>query len=150
MDQPEQNKAVLEPDSDQQRTAMRHKATDDQSVRQFVIDAARLIEDLRTEDIVIFDVRGLSDVTDYILIGSGTSRRQIKSVGGEVEDLAKKSGLVRYGRDADDDATWLVVDLVDVVVHLFEPVARAHYDLEMMWGDAPRVEWRRSKSQDSD
>ncbi len=77
------------------------------------------------------------------MLASGTSERQIRSVGQEVEDLAKKSGLKRFGRDEDGRASWIVVDFVDAVVHLFEPAARAHYDLEMLWGDAPRVHWQR-------
>ena len=107
------------------------------------IDAACLLNDSHFQDVLLLDVCGLSDITDYVLIASGTSDRQIKSVGGDVEDLAKEAGFERYGRDADDDNTWLVLDFVDVIVHLFEPATRAHYDLEMMWGDAPQVEWRR-------
>ena len=61
----------------------------------------------------------------------------------DVDSLAKESGLKRFGRDEDGRASWIVVDFVDVVVHLFEPAARAHYDLEMLWGDAPRVHWQR-------
>lgn len=93
-------------------------------------------------DVVAFDIQGLSDVTDYVLIASGTSNRQIKAVGQEVQELAAGHGLVRYGKDMDEGSTWLVLDFVDAVVHLFDPETRSHYDLEMMWDDAPRVDWR--------
>lgn len=112
--------------------------------RAFVIEAARLLTDLHCENALVFDVRGLSDLTDYILIASGTSDRQIKSVADDVEDLAARSGLGRLGRELDGPAKWLVLDFVDAVVHLFEPQTRAHYDLEMLWGDAERVPWRRN------
>jgi len=123
------------------RAARRGQANE--QARAFAIGAAGLLQDLHFEDVLILDVRGLSDVTDYILIASGTSNRQIKSVGGDVQRLGRDMGLERYGRDEDDEGSWLVLDFVDVVVHLFEPVTRSHYDLETMWGDAPRVPWQR-------
>ncbi len=123
-----------------ERAARRHER-EDATVRAFAIEAAKLVRSLHGEDVIIFDVRGLSDVTDYILIASGTSDRQIKSLGDDLKHLGQEHGLPRYGGEVDGPTTWLVVDFVDVVVHLFEPNTRAHYDLEMMWGDAPRVEW---------
>lgn len=116
---------------------------DVEQARAFAIEAARLISDLRCEDIVIFDVSEVSQVTHFIVIASGTSDRQIKSVGGDVADLGAEQGFARYGTDRDGASTWCVVDLVEVMVHLFEPATRGHYDLEMLWGDAPKVPWRR-------
>lgn len=115
------------------------------AARDFAIEAARLVSDLRCEDVVVFDVRGKSPVTNFIVIASGTSDRQIKSVGADVADLGAEQGFARYGGDRDGASTWCVVDLVEVMVHLFEPATRGHYDLEMMWGDAPQVKWRRVK-----
>ena len=116
---------------------------DQDDARQVAVEAARLVSDLRCEDVVIFDVRELSPVTKYIVIASGTSDRQIKSVGGDVAELGAEHGFPRYGSDRDGASTWMVVDLVEVMVHLFEPATRGHYDLEMMWGDAPQIKWRR-------
>ncbi len=113
------------------------------AARAFAIEAARLVADLRCEDILIFDVTGVSQVTNFIVIATGTSDRQIKSVGGEVADLGAEHGFHRYGTDRDGASTWCIVDLVEVMVHLFEPATRGHYDLEMMWGDAPQLKWRR-------
>ncbi len=121
----------------------RHIADPDQ-VQQFVIESARLISDSHGEDVIVFDVREHSQVTDYLIIASGTSDRQIRSVGDEISQLAKQQyHLERFGRDEDGPSKWLVLDFVDVVVHLFEPTTRAYYDLEMMWGDAPRIAWQR-------
>ncbi len=131
------------PKVDEVRAARRHGGTGQVQTRQFAIDAARLLHDLHCQDVMLLDVRGLSDVTDYVLIASGTSDRQIKSVAGDVEKLAKGHDMHRYGRDVDDGSTWLVLDFIDMIVHFFEPVTRAHYDLEMMWGDAPQIPWQR-------
>ncbi|MFA9477222.1 ribosome silencing factor [Phycisphaerales bacterium AB-hyl4] len=116
---------------------------DVQASRDFAIETARLLADSHCEDVVIFDVRGLSDLANYIIIASGTSDRQIKSLAGHVNELAREHGFVRYGSDRDAASTWLALDYVDLMVHLFEPATRAHYDMEMLWGDAPRVSWHR-------
>lgn len=139
----EQERALLglaEPPADRQDH--RHEAGDD-ATRDFAIEAARLLRDRHCEDIVVFDVRGLSQLTDYVIIGTGTSDRQMKAVGSEVADLAKQRGVTRFGSERDESSTWIVLDFVDVMLHLFEPATRGHYDLEMMWGDAPQVPWRR-------
>ncbi len=130
------------------QTPVADKDADD--AQAFAIQAARLINDLRCDDILVFDLRGLSPVTKYIVIASGTSDRQIKSIGGEVADLGAEQGFPRYGSDRDGASTWAVIDLVDVMVHLFEPATRGHYDLEMMWGDAPQIKWRRPASAPTD
>jgi len=105
------------------------------------IAAARGLDEAKCEDIVIIDVRHLSQVTDFIVIGSGTSDRQMRTAIQKAEDLVKELGQEVFRSAKDPSATWIVLDFVDVVVHVFEPVARAHYDLEMLWGDGPRVDW---------
>jgi ribosome-associated protein len=119
---------------------------DGDTARDFVVAAARLLHEYHCEDLVIFDVRGLSEVTNYILLGTGTSDRQIKSVSRYLGELARDHGMERLGTEGDEASTWLVLDYVEVMVHLFEPATRAHYDLEMLWGDADRVSWRPSRS----
>jgi len=133
----------MQPSSDEARQSLRHQGGEDEQIRAFAVGAARLLADRHFVDVLLFDVRGMNDMTDYILIASGTSDRQMRAVGREIEDLAGESGIQRYGHDEDAAATWVLVDFVDVVVHLFEPATRAHYDLEMMWDDAPRVQWQR-------
>jgi ribosome-associated protein len=111
--------------------------------RAYAIDAARLLADYDCADVVVLDVRALQDVQDYIVIGSGTSATQMRSLLGHVEDLGRRIGYPAFRVSRDERGLWLLLDCVDVVVHLFEPSTRAHYDLEMMWGDAPRVAWER-------
>jgi ribosome-associated protein len=110
----------------------------------FAIEAARLVKDDNCDDVVVLDVRGSSHLSDYIVIGSGTSDRQMRSVLEHVEKLGDQRNFRAFHSSRDDRATWLLVDFVDVVVHLFEPSQRARYDLEMLWGDSPRIEWERS------
>lgn len=126
--------------------ATRGRARDPKEARQirkFAVEAARLAADLHCENILVLDVRGLSDVTDYILIASGTSDRQILSVAQHIEDLARELGTGLLGHELESPGSWVVMDFVDVVIHLFDPPVRAHYDLEMLWGDAKAVRWRR-------
>ncbi|MEM1098743.1 MAG: ribosome silencing factor [Planctomycetota bacterium] len=118
----------------------------DEQARAFAIECARLMSDLKCEDLLIFDVRGLSEITDFVVIGTGTSDRQMRSVAEDLEELGQQHSFARYGKEDDEAATWIVADFVEVVAHLFEPGTRAHYDLEMMWGDAPKVAWRRDPS----
>jgi ribosome-associated protein len=109
----------------------------------FAIEAARMVRDDKCDEVVLLDVRELSQVSDFLIIASGTSDRQMHSVLRHVEELAKTRGMPSFRSNSDDRSTWLLVDFIDVVVHLFEPNTRAHYDLEMLWGDAPRIEWER-------
>jgi len=111
------------------------------AVRQFAVAAARLAADRRCQRVVVLDVRGLSPVTDYFIIATGTSPRQMRTVCEEVMELAqqmKQSTLSDSGLDGD---TWMLVDFVDVMFHLFSEQARDYYDLEGLWGDAKAVNW---------
>ena len=109
----------------------------------FPVQLARLLHDDKCTDIVLLDLRGVNPMWDYVIIGSGTSDRQMRSVLTHVAELGRLLGHEVYRRNVDDRATWLLADFSDVIVHLFEPNTRAHYDLEMLWGDATRVEWER-------
>lgn len=133
--------------TDANRLKQRHardSAAESEKARHFALEAARLLHDSHCEDVLVLDTRGVSQITDFIVLASGTSDRQIRSVGDEVAALGKPLGFARFGSELDPRATWLVADFVDVIVHLFEPATRAHYDLEMMWGDVPRLDWRRT------
>ena len=117
--------------------------SDATATADFAADAARLVHDLHCTEVRLLDVRGLSQVCDFVLVGSGTSDRQMKSVAHELQDLGEESGHACFRTNADGDATWIVVDFVDLVVHLFEPAMRDYYDLEGLWSDARVVQWSR-------
>ena len=122
----------------------REKTTEDkQRVREFAVEAARVLADRHCEDVRLLDVRGLSHVCDYVLIGSGTSNRQMKSLADELADLGDDRGQPAFRSNRDDATLWVVVDFVDLVAHLFEPETRGYYDLESLWSDAESVRWER-------
>lgn len=109
---------------------------------RFASSTARLLDDSHCEDVLVLDLRGLSPVTDFFVIATGTSDRQIQSVSEEVRALARHQGQGRPVTDSGDSSGWVVADFFDVVIHLFSPELRAYYDLESLWSDARRVDWR--------
>jgi ribosome-associated protein len=113
-----------------------------EDAKQSAIAAAQSLADARCDDILVIDVRKISQVTDFIVIASGTSDRQMRTAIDKAEEAIKEldQDVFRFVRDP--SSTWLVLDYVDVVIHVFEPATRAHYDLEMLWGDGPRVDWQ--------
>ena len=116
------------------------------TARKLAAEAARIAHDRNAEDIVVLDLRDISPVTDYFVIATGTSDRQLRSVADEIADHGKSIGQKVWhvaGRQAGD---WICLDFVDVVVHLFNQAARNHYDLELIWGEAARVRWRRRRA----
>jgi len=110
---------------------------------EFAIESARCMDDDKCTDVVVLDVRGKNPMTDFLVIGSGTSDRQMRAVLHHIQDLGETLGYQAVRSTSDDRATWLLADFMNVIVHLFEPNTRAHYDLEMMWGDTARIEWER-------
>lgn len=109
----------------------------------FAIESARLADDLHCEDVVLIDVTGYSPSTDFIIIASGSSDRQMRTCAEQVRDLGRKQNHSEARIEADDRATWIVCDAADVILHVFEPNTRAHYDLESMWPAAKRIDWKR-------
>lgn len=116
------------------------------AARAFAIEAARLADDRRCTNVVVLDLHGISPVTDYFVICTGTSDRQMRSVAQEMIDLGKKSKYAVYNTAGMDRPEWVLLDFVDLVVHLFDDAHRRYYDLELIWGDAPHVRWRRRKT----
>ena len=106
----------------------------------FAVSAARLLIDRHCEDVLLLDVSTVSQVCDFVLIGTGTSDRQMKSVADELAELGKEAGLPAFRKSIDLGTTWIVTDYITVVTHLFEPQLRAYYDLEDLWSDARCVE----------
>lgn len=115
------------------------------AARLFAIDLARHAHDLHCTDVVVLDVRGLSQLTDFLVIATGTSDRQMHTVLDQGVEMGRRQGHEALRVSVDARSVWLVADFVDVVFHVFEPQTRAYYDLEMLWGDAPRVEWARDE-----
>ncbi|MGA2266309.1 MAG: ribosome silencing factor [Phycisphaerae bacterium] len=113
--------------------------------RMLAIEAARIAEDDKTEDIVVLDLRSVSPVTSYFVIGTGSSDRQMRTVADDVAEYGRKVGQPVWHVAGQQSGEWIVMDFVDVVVHLFDPSHRRYYDLELIWGESPRVRWRRPR-----
>jgi ribosome-associated protein len=121
------------------------KQTQEEQARQFALDAAKLAANTRCHNVVVLDVRGISPVTDFMVLATGTSARQMKSVCEEIAEWAEQHrGQIPLSSDVpattggpnDSGGGWMLIDFVDVVVHVFSPDARAYYDLDALWGDA--------------
>ncbi len=102
-------------------------------------ECARIAADLRCKDVVVLEVQRIIGWTDYLVIGTGGSRRQIASVADEVEARIKALGDKPLAIEGYETGGWTVLDYGDVVVHVFLDETRRFYDLERLWGDAPRV-----------
>ncbi|MEE8171251.1 MAG: ribosome silencing factor, partial [Phycisphaerae bacterium] len=113
------------------------------AARRLAIESARTAEDDKCDDVIVLDLRGRSPICDYFVIATGTSDRQLKAVSEHIEEMARGRGEKPFGVSGLRDGAWIVLDYVNVVIHLFEPDLRRYYDLEMLWGDGPRVRWQR-------
>jgi len=113
------------------------------AARTLAIEAARLASDSHCEDVVVLDLRGISPVTDYFVIATGTSSRQMRSVADDIAGFGKNIDQPVWQKAGMDSSQWVLLDFVDLVVHIFDSQARGYYDLELMWGEAPHVGWAR-------
>jgi len=107
----------------------------------FAVAAARIADERHCNNIIILDLRGLSPAADYFVIATGTSGRQMRTVADEICVEAKKQNQQRFGRAGYEQGRWIVLDFIDVVVHIFDSEYRDYYDLELLWGDAKRVDY---------
>ena len=109
--------------------------------REIAVTAARAAAAKQAADVTILDVHGLIVITDYFVICSGQTDRQIKTLVEEVERAVREIGEKPIRREGDADSRWVLLDYIDVVVHVFAQEEREYYDLERLWRDAPRLRW---------
>jgi ribosome-associated protein len=94
----------------------------------------------KAEDIVVLDLRGISTFTDFFVICSGTSEPHLKAIATEIEDRLRVDNSLRPGSvDGFPASQWIVIDYLEVIVHIFRKEKREFYSLEDLWGDAPRL-----------
>ena len=113
-----------------------------EAARTFAIEAARLAAETRCYNVVVLDVRHISPVTDFFVIATGTSPRQMRSVCDDIEEMAEPRNIRPLSRAGYGSDSWVLLDFVDVIIHIFSEGSRQYYDLENLWGDAKRVEWQ--------
>ncbi len=101
---------------------------------------ARALLDRKAIDLVILEVKDLSSFTDYFLICSGNSDRQVQAIASHIEERLGKEGIHPLGIEGKREGRWTLLDYGDVVVHIFFQPVREFYDLERLWSEATRVE----------
>ena len=104
--------------------------------------AARAASEKKATDLVVLDLRNAASFTEYFLICTGASTRQVQAVSNAVEEALLKSGKRPLHIEGYSSAEWILLDYGDFIVHVFSAASRRFYDLERLWRDAPRVEVR--------
>ena len=114
------------------------------AVHRRVAVAAAAASAKKGEDIIALEVGDIISITDAFVIASGTNPRQVRTIVDEVERAMKEHASVPpTSVEGLDDATWVLLDYGDIVVHVFLDETRAYYELERLWSDAPRIDWER-------
>ena len=107
-----------------------------------VMIAARAASDKKATDLVLLDLRNAASFTEYFLICTGASTRQVQTISNTIEEVLLKSGKRPLHIEGYSSAEWILLDYGDFIVHVFGAASRRFYDLERLWRDAPRVEVR--------
>lgn len=97
------------------------------------------MEDLKAEDVQTFDVRTLTTMTDFMIIASGRSDRQVKAIAEKVIEMAKSIQIRPLGVEGQRQAEWILIDFGDVIAHIMRPATRAYYQLEKLWSVTERA-----------
>ncbi len=103
-------------------------------MQRLVIDA---LEDAKAQDIKVFDTTKLTSLFDRVIIASGTSNRQTRSLARSVYDAVREKKIEVLSLEGEDTGEWVVIDLGDIVVHCMQPAIRQYYNLEAIWGEKP-------------
>ena len=104
------------------------------------VRVAKAAVDLKAENLVALDVRELTSFTDVFILATGGSDRHVRAIADAVKGVVEELGEPPLGIEGYDEGRWLLLDLGDVIVHLFQRDVREHYDLERLWSEAPRLD----------
>lgn len=119
--------------------------------RKLALLCREFADNKKAEDIVILDVRELSSVTDYFVIATGSSEPHLRAITDEITDTLREEFQLRpRAIDGTLQTAWIVLDYFDVIIHVMRQDIRERYDLETLWGDAPRVRTHRKSSTKKD
>lgn len=112
--------------------------------RLLAAHCARLLDENKLEDITVFEVGACLGITDYFIVATGRNARHLRAAADKLLKDLREKGVKRFGVEGYQEGKWVLIDLVDAVVHLFDPESRKFYDLELLWGDCARLDWRAS------
>jgi len=104
--------------------------------------AVKAADDKRAEDILALNMKGISLIADYFIICHGNSDKQVQAIAKEMKEKAQENGYDVKRIEGFDEARWVLIDLGDVVAHIFHRDERSYYNLERLWGDAPLEDLR--------
>lgn len=107
--------------------------------KEFALLAAHAAAEKKATDVVVLDVAASLVITDYFVIATGSTDRQVRAIADEIEEKLKEVGLRTIGEEGEREAKWILLDFGDIVVHVFQPDEREFYRLERLWNDAAHV-----------
>ena len=107
---------------------------DTQKLQRAIVDA---LEDVKAQEIVVFDTESMSALFERVIIASGTSNRQTKALAASVRDKVREAGYPKPRIEGEDNGEWIIVDCGSAVAHIMQPTIRSYYNLEEIWGDKP-------------
>ena len=110
------------------------------SAKKIALLCAQAALDKKANDVVVLEMKGLTDMTDYFVICSGTSAVQVRGIANGIDESLSKEKIKIHHIEGYKEATWIVIDLFDVIVHIFYQETRKFYDLETLWADAKVIE----------
>ena len=115
------------------------EATPSREPDSAALKAAALCHDMKANDVVVLDLKGVTDMTDFFVIASGTSDTHVRSIGEHLIAELKKEGVRVHHVEGVQQGRWVLLDFVDFVVHIFHPTLRSFYQIERLWSDAEVV-----------
>ena len=123
------------------------KKSEPVDLKELVLES---LDDIKAVDVVCIDVRDKTELTDYMIVVSGTSSRHVKSIANNVVVDAKAAGFMPLGIEGLDEGEWVLLDLTDVVIHMMLPSAREFYDIERLWSMSVQAREAGSTHKDAD
>lgn len=107
---------------------------------------ARYAEEKKAKDILMLELKGLTDITDFFLLVNGTSERHVKTISEHIETSMKGDGILPYSVEGYNEGRWVIIDYLDMIVHIFIEPLRDLYDLESLWIEAKRYRMEKEKT----
>ncbi|MCS0786643.1 ribosome silencing factor [Cytobacillus pseudoceanisediminis] len=104
---------------------------------KLLMTAVKAADDKRAEDITVLNMKGISLISDYFVICHGNSDKQVQAIAREMKEKSEEHGFAVKRMEGFDEARWILVDMGDIVAHIFHKDERSYYNLERLWGDAP-------------